>query len=89
MQGIEINLFMFKKFFENKTTFETKYLFFTNFLVLLHLKTNLTICLRSADAYQCNYNLILWGKCSNHQEVPLPIPGHYFTPGHVLTPHRG
>ena len=37
---------------------------FTNFLVLLHLQTNLTLFLRSTDVFKCIHNLILWGKMS-------------------------
>ena len=46
-------------------------------MVLLYLKTYLTIRLRSADIYQCIHNLILWGgEVSNDQEVTLwPLPG--------------
>ena len=69
MQEIEINFFILFNSLKGR-----------RHLVLLHLKTNLSICLRLADVYQCISNLILWGKCPNHQDVPH-YPGIISRPG--------
>ena len=42
------------------------------------LKTNSTMCLSSADVYQCIHNLILWGKSPNHHEVPNSTRTFFF-----------
>ena len=67
---MEINLLMFLNSLK-KRRHSRRNIVFTYFLLLLYSKTNLTICLRSADVYQCLHNLILWRKCPNQHEVPL------------------